>query len=376
MMDFARYFAPEAVRERAFDCVLARVPECVLDQPLKPNLLIEGDNLIALKALLKSELAGQVDLVYIDPPYATGNVFSLDEDRASTISRARNGRTAYDDRLTGVEFLEFLHARVLLLHALLSETGSFYLHIDYKIGHYVKIVCDEIFGAASFRNDISRIKCNPKNFSRIGYGNVKDMVLFYTKSDRAYWNEPQQPYSQSDIDRLYSKRDAQGRAYTTIPLHAPGETVNGPTAAPFRGQLPPKGRHWRTDVQTLESWDEQGLIEWSKNGNPRKIIYADEQAGKRMQDVWEFKDPQYPVYPTEKNLDMLRLIVRTSCPPDGIVLDAFCGSGTTLAAAQAEGRRWIGIDRSPEALAAVRQKITAEGDSLFVTPFSCWTARC
>ena len=370
MMDFARYFAPEAVRERTLSRVLERVPDAVPDQPLKPNMLIEGDNLTALKALLKSGLAGQIDLVYIDPPYATGNVFSMDEDRASTISRTRNGRTAYDDRLTGVEFLEFLHARILLLRALLSESGSFYLHMDYKIGHYVKIVCDEIFGVENFRNDISRIKCNPKNFSRTGYGNIKDLILFYTKTDRAYWNEPQQAYSESDLERLFPKRDAQGRAYTTIPLHAPGETANGPTSAPFKGLSPPKGRHWRTDVQTLESWDERGLIEWSKTGNPRKIIYADEQSGKRVQDVWEFKDPQYSVYPTEKNLDMLRLIVRTSCPPNGLVLDAFCGSGTTLAAAQAEGRRWIGIDRSPEALAVAARKVGGAG--LFEEPLQTW----
>jgi adenine-specific DNA-methyltransferase len=370
MKNFHQFFTPQAIIERKLDRVLARIPDAQPDEPFKLNLLIEGDNLVALKALLKSNLAGQVDLVYIDPPYATGQVFSVDDDRSSTISRSRNGKTAYDDRLTGIEFLEFLHARIVLLHALLADTGSFYLHIDSKIGHYVKIVCDEVFGMDCFRNDISRIKCNPKNFSRIGYGNIKDLILFYTKTDRAYWNEPQQAYSESDLERLFPKRDVQGRAYTTIPLHAPGETASGPTSAPFKGQAPPKGRHWRTDVQTLEKWDEQGLIEWSKTGNPRKIIYADEQTGKRVQDVWEFKDPQYPVYPTEKNLDMLRLIVRTSCPPDGLVLDAFCGSGTALAAAQAEGRNWIGIDQSPEALAAAARKVSSSG--LFEMPLHTW----
>ncbi len=102
---------------------------------------------------------------------------------------------------------------------------------------------------------------------------------------------------------------------------------------PFKGMLPPKGRHWRTDVATLEAWDREGLIEWSSCGVPRKKIYADERQGKRMQDIWEFKDPQYPVYPTEKNADILDLIARTSSNEGSYVLDCFCGSGTTLVAA-------------------------------------------
>ena len=132
---------------------------------------------------------------------------------------------------------------------------------------------------------------------------------------------------------------------------------------PFKGILPPAGRHWRTDVATLEEWDKQGLIEWSANGNPRKIIYADEREGKRMQD----KDPQYPDYPTEKNADLLNLIVRTSSDPESIVLDCFCGSGTTLKAAQQNGRHWIGIDKSDLAISATQTKLGAIKQTLFDT---------
>ena len=113
--------------------------------------------------------------------------------------------------------------------------------------------------------------------------------------------------------------------------------------------------------------DNEGLIEWSDNGNPRKIIYFDEQEGKRIQDIWEFKDPQYPVYPTEKNSDLLDIIVKTSSNENSIILDCFAGSGTTLKAAQKNGRHWIGIDQSEEAIKAITTKLdTVEGD-LFVS---------
>lgn len=118
----------------------------------------------------------------------------------------------------------------------------------------------------------------------------------------------------------------------------------------------------------LEKLDEQGLIEWSNNGIPRRKIYVDEQKGKKVQDLWDFKDYQYPVYPTEKNLDLLKLIVKTSSNPESIVMDFFCGSGTTLVAAQELGRKWIGIDKSDKAIEVVRNKLSLENE-LFGSEF-------
>ena len=224
---------------------------------------------------------------------------------------------------------------------------------------------DDIFGIDNFRNDITRIKCNPKNFARKVYGNIKDMILFYSKTDSPIWNEPKQPYTAEDELKLFPKTDAKGRRYTTIPLHAPGETQNGNTSQPFKGVLPPKGRHWRTDVATLEQWDSEGLIEWSDNGNPRKKIYLDEQEGKRVQDVWEMKDPQYPVYPTEKNTDLLDLIIKTSSNRESYVLDCFCGSGTTLRSAHMLGRKWIGIDISEQAIKMTTEKLNSIAGDIF-----------
>ena len=347
------------------------IPDIELEQinsSNSPNLLIQANNLIALKQLItKHNLKGKVDLIYIDPPFATNNTFTITDGRANTISNSSNGTIAYTDTLKGFDFIEFIRERLVLLKMLLSDKGSIYLHIDYKIGHYVKVLMDEIFGIENFRNDITRIKCNPKNFARKGYGNIKDLILFYSKSDNLIWNEPKIPYTEEDKIKLFPKTEKDGRRYTTIPLHAPGETQNGKTSQAFKGILPPPGRHWRCDVTVLEQWDKDGLIEWSDKGNPRKKIYFDQQEGKRVQDIWEFKDPQYPIYPTEKNPDLLDLIVKTSSNENSIVLDCFAGSGTTLKAAQTNGRKWIGIDQSDEAIKAIIQKLESIETNLFVS---------
>ena len=247
----------------------------------------------------------------------------------------------------------------MLLRELLSDHGSIYLHIDYKIGHYVKVLMDEVFGPENFRNDITRIKCNPKNFSRTGYGNIKDMILFYSKSASPTWREARRPLSAEQTARLFKKIDAGGRRYTTVPLHAPGETARGETGKAWRGIMPPKGRHWRSAPAALDALDRDGLIEWSSSGVPRKKIYLDQMPGQKVQDIWEFKDPQHPSYPTEKNLDMLKLIVAASSDEQDLVLDCFCGSGTTLVAADELNRNWIGIDESEHAIEVAKKRLDA-----------------
>jgi adenine-specific DNA-methyltransferase len=267
--------------------ILDNVPQLAL--PVKNdftiennNLLIKGNNLYALQTLRKQfGFENKIDLIYIDPPFSTNTTFTIGNDRVSTISFSKNDDIAYSDNLSGYEYLEFIRERLILARELLSDTGSIYFHIDYKIGHYVKIIMDEVFGVENFRNDITRIKCNPKNFDRKAYGNIKDMVLFYSKNKTPIWNDPRELFTEDDISKLFKKIDKNGRSYTTIPLHAPGETIKGTTCQEFKGLKPPKGRHWRCDPRELEELDSQGLIEWSSNGNPRKIIYADEQLGKK-----------------------------------------------------------------------------------------------
>jgi adenine-specific DNA-methyltransferase len=124
---------------------------------------------------------------------------------------------------------------------------------------------------------------------------------------------------------------------------------------------PPKGRHWRSTPDVLERLDQRGLIEWSSTGIPRKKLYLDEQPGQKVQDIWEFKDPQRPHYPTEKNLEMLKMIVGTSSNEAELILDCFAGSGTTLIAASALGRNWIGIDESKNGIDVAQDRLKAVG---------------
>lgn len=353
-LDYKNKKSEEEIIKKIKSCNLKHIK----GNPQNRSKLIKGENLGILKYLIdKMNLKGKIDLVYIDPPFSTNNVFRISEDKANSISHGKEDNVAYDDSLVGPEFLEFIRERLILLKELLSERGSIYFHIDYKIGHYIKILMDEIFNKKNFLNDLTRIKCNPKNFDRKSYGNVKDMVLFYSKTGKQIWNNPKMLQSKEEIKRLFKKVNKDGRKYTTIPLHAPGETKNGLTGNPWRSMMPPKGRHWRSSPEILEKLDKQGLIEWSKKGIPRKKIYADEKDGKKVQDILGFKDLQKPIYPTEKNLDLLKLIVNASSNPESIVLDCFCGSGTTLKAAQELGRNWIGIDKSDEAIKVTLKKL-------------------
>jgi len=343
----------------SIDDVLSKKSDAITDMwNHGTNKLIIGENFSVMKSLLDHhDMAGKIDLVYIDPPFASDNIFTMSEDHVGTMSNDRDGKVAYSDKLIGVDFLEFIRIRLILIKELMSPTASIYVHTDTKIGHYLKIIMDEVFGIENFRNDITRIKCNPKNFKRKCYGNIKDMVLFYTKGKQYTWNESTEPYSQSDIDTLFNKVDEDGRRYTTSPIHAPG-VRNGPTGEPWRGQLPPKGRHWCTDPKILEEWDQKGLIQWSKKGVPRKIMYADESDGKKRQDIWEFKDVIHPVYPTEKNMTLLDTIIKASSNKGDIILDCFAGSGTTLKSADSLNRKWIGIERSDTAIPVIKTKLT------------------
>jgi adenine-specific DNA-methyltransferase len=320
------------------------------------NILIKGENLFVLQKL-KKDYAGKIDIIYIDPPFSTNNVFTIGNSRISSISKSNDDEIAYYDTFKRPDLIKFIRERLIVARELLTDVGSIYLHTDYKIGHYVKVMMDEIFGIDNFRNDITRIKCNPKNFYRKAYGNIKDMILFYSKTKNTIWNDPKLPFCNKDKIKLFKKIDKMGRAYTTVPLHAPGETKNGATSTTFRGLFPPKGRHWRCSPHDLERLDLEGKIEWSSNGNPRKIVYADERDGKKMQDIWEFKDYQHPAYPTEKSLNLLKTIILASSNESSKVLDFFCGSGTTLVAAQELNRTWIGIDQSEQAIKVAKKKL-------------------
>ncbi|MFW0742502.1 site-specific DNA-methyltransferase [Aliarcobacter butzleri] len=326
--------------KQEYNELMTNIPPCdfQLEKPsLSNNMVIQGDNSVVMKELLK-DYKGKIDLVYIDPPFGTGQNFSL-----------YDNNTAYSDSLINSDFLEFIRKRLYLIHELLSEQGSLYLHIDKNISHYVKIILDEVFGYKNFINEITRIKCNPKNFSRKAYGNISDSIFYYSKNrDKQIFNDISISLTNEELEKLYKKTYSDGRKYTTHPLHAPGETKNGDTGSEWRGMFPPKGRHWRYGLEVLEELYQNNLIEFSSTGNPRKIVFADEHNGKKKQDIWEYKDKgkAYITYPTEKNFDMLNYIIKNSSNENSIILDCFGGSGSTAINAHLNNRTFITIDQS------------------------------
>jgi adenine-specific DNA-methyltransferase len=321
------------------------------------NLLIHSDNLNALKYLYNDKkIRGKVRLVYIDPPFGTGRLFN-----GATIRKVplTSNDVAYSDTLHGSKYIEFVRRRLILLHEILADDGSMYVHIDWKMAHYIRVIMDEVFGSEHFVNDITRIKGNPKGMPRRGYGNYKDTVLFYAKGDDFVWNDSREPFSEEEINRLFRNIDEKGRRYTTFPLHASNEVKEGVTGQPWHGRTPPKGAHWQYTHKKLDKLEDEGLIVWSTTGNPRRKIYADDaiKRQKKRQDIWEFKDPIYPSYPTEKNLNMLKVIIEASSNKGDIVLDAFSGAGSTLIASEELGRHWIGIDNSPLAIYITQKRL-------------------
>lgn len=324
------------------------------------NRLYYGDNLPILASFLKdSSIRGKVRLVYIDPPFATKGVF-----------KSRSQIDAYADLLSGADYVDFIRKRLILIYELLANDGSIYIHLDDNMIFHIKIIMDEIFGSSNFRNLITRKKCNPKNYTRKTYGNISDYILFYTKSDKYVWNRPVEPWTPERIKKEYPCVDVEtGRRYKKVPIHAPG-VRNGETGKPWRGMLPPKGKHWQYTPQKLDEMDANGEIYWSPNGNPRRKVYLDQSEGIPLQDIWlDFKDAhnqniKITGYPTEKNPEMIEHIIQASSNPDDIVLDCFSGSGTTLAVAERLKRKWIGIDNSSEAIIATLNRFAKGTDPM------------
>lgn len=310
------------------------------------NGLYYGENLAVLAALRKDpRVRRKVRLIYIDPPYATRSVF-----------QSRKQADAYHDLLYGSEYIEFLRERLILLRELLAEDGSIYLHLDENMAFPAKVLMDEIFGASNFRNLLTRKKCNPKNYTRKTYGNVADYILFYTKSDNYVWHRALEAWTNESAAREYIYTESEtGRRYKKVPIHAPG-VRNGETGKPWRGMNPPPGKHWQYLPSTLDEMDARGEIYWSPTGNPRRKVYFDQSNGIPVQDIWlNFRDAhnqniRITGYPTEKNPALLERIIAASSNPGDLVLDCFCGSGTTLEAAHRLGRHWLGVDNSAEAI--------------------------
>lgn len=316
---------------------------------LSANSFILSDNWHALHTLRSAKI--KPTLIYLDPPYGTGLDF-----------QSRQLEHAYDDTLGEAAYIEFIRRRLVLLREILADDGSIYLHIGHQMLSHLKVIMDEVFGESNFRNLIVRRKCSSKNFTKNQYSNLNDYILFYSKSARYKWNQPTVQPSEEWLDKEYTKSDEKGR-YKLVPIHAPG-IRHGETGKQWRGMDPPPGKHWQYAPSKLEELDQAGEIHWSKNGNPRRKIYLSNAKGMVVTDYWDqYRDAHHQSilvtgYPTEKNLDMLKLIVKASSDEGDLVLDPFCGSGTTLQAADELSRNWIGIDQSFTAAKATLTRLT------------------
>lgn len=321
--------------------------------PAAGNRLFFGDNMGVLAQLLHDPaVKGHVGLVYIDPPFATESNF-----------HSRDLTHAYSDTLAGSAYVEFIRERLILLRELIAIDGSIYVHLDDKMVFHVKVIMDEVFGPDKFRNCITRRKCSSKNYTRNTYGNTSDYILFYTKGDSYVWHRPMEKWTPERMAKEYPCiEEGTGRRYKKVPVHAPG-TRRGQTGGPWRGMLPPSGKHWQYIPRTLDEMNERGEIYWSPTGNPRRKVYLDESDGVAVQDIWlDYRDSRNQNtgttgYPTEKNRDMLARIIQASSNPGDLILDCFCGSGTTLETAARLGRRWIGVDNSVEAIKATVRRL-------------------
>ena len=242
-----------------------------------------------------------------------------------------------------------------------------YVHLDWHVGQYAKVVLDQVFGINNFRNEIIRVKSNPKNYTSNQFGNIHDTILFYTKSDDYTWNKKFEERDEKQIAKDFPHiEDGTGRRYKTAPLHAPGIRY-GPSGQSWKGMAPIPNHHWRYKPETLDELDAQGKIIRSSTGNPREKIYADESAGYAYQDIWtKFKDTSQSLYPTQKNEDLLDLIISVSSNPGDLVLDCFAGSGTTAVAAEKQERRWIVADLSRFSINTTRKRLLNVND---VKPF-------
>ena len=361
------------------------------------NTLYYGDCLQILKELPDA----CVDLVYLDPP------FNSNRDYNAFFSSPTGGKnsaqiTAFEDTWHWGEqaeveyhqllqnpnagqlaetlmpalrsflgendmmaYLTMMASRLVEMRRVLKDTGSLYLHCDPTASHYLKIVLDGVFGKENFRTEISWKRSSAHNDAKQGrkkYGNIRDIIFFYTKDKKYTCNWIYTSYDKEYIEKNYRYDDGDGRKYRLDNLTA--AKGGGDTSYDFHGTKPYKGRYWAYSRENMEKFLQEGRLYFPKGGGtPSYKRYLDEMPGVPMQNSWDDIKPasgsEYLGYPTQKPVALLERIIRASSNPGDVVLDPFCGCGTAVHAAQKLGRKWIGIDISHLAVALIKQRMTS-----------------
>lgn len=364
--------------------------------PLNNNTLFYGDNLDILREYIPDE---SIDLIYLDPPFNSQRTYNVlfkyesgEESEAQIAAfddtwhwNATAEETYHDlvtaapDRISQMiaalrqfigpsqmlAYLVMMADRLVELHRVLKPTGSLYLHCDPTASHYLKIILDTIFGPENFRNEIIWKRTPAKGLATKRLPTNHDTIYCYQKSDDAVWNMDAmfQPYDINNLDpktaAKYNKIDSDGRLYQLSDLTNPNPNRPNLTYE-FLGVK----KVWRWTKERMQKAYEDGLVIQPSPGSvPRFKRYLDEQRGKPLGDVWSDIDPlnsqakERLGYPTQKPLELLERIIEASSNPGDIVLDPFCGCGTTVAAAQKLGRRWIGIDITHLSIALMKYRL-------------------
>lgn len=329
------------------------------------NRLIWGDKKYVLPSLLP-EFAGKVNLIYIDPPFDTGADFSVktaipDCDETFVKQPSIIEQKAYRDTWgKGLEsFAAWLYETFVLLHELLADDGSIYVHLDEHADHYGRILLDEVFGTQAFRNEIAWKSTSAHSDSR-RYGSNHQTILFYTKGEKWTWNDPRMEYDQQYVEQYYRYKEPSGRRFKSGDLSAYGLQGGGYTYE-WKGHK----KLWRVPPQTMQKLHDEGRIFYTKNGVARLKGFLDEADGMPAQTIWSDKAVQYVVswgeeklpYDTQKSEGLLKRIIEASSNEGDLVLDCFVGSGTTAAVAEKFRRRWIACDLGRFAIHTSRKRL-------------------
>ena len=357
------------------------------------NHLYYGDNLAVLREHIRDET---VDLIYLDPPFnsnATYNVLfrgpSGDASQAQieafedTWHWNNAAEKAFDEVMFGpnadvanmlramrsflndndmMAYLTHMAVRLVELHRVLKPTGSIYLHCDPTASHYLKVLMDAVFGFAKYRNEIIWKRTSSHNTAN-RYGKVHDTIFYYGKGGVFTWNRLYTPYSDEQLSRY--KKDESGKLYKAENLTA--DRINSDSGKfEWRGTTPGPSRGWGYTKEQLEEWWDAGKILTKSDGTPRLDglkVYLDEMPGQLLQSVWTDVEriantsAERLGYPTQKPVALLERIVSASSNPGDVVLDPFCGCGTTVHAAEKLGRHWIGIDVTHLSISLIEKRL-------------------
>lgn len=330
------------------------------------NKLIWGDNLLVMGSLLE-KFAGKIDLIYIDPPFATGADFSFKTQVGGSGQELEKQQSIIEEKAyrdtwaRGTEsFCQMMYDRLRLLRELLSDRGSVYVHVGPNVNHLVRHICDELFGADSFSNEIIWRRAFGHSDSK-RYGIIHDAILYYTRSADCIWNDMRQPADKDYIDTFFDQYDEERKErYQRLSLSAGGLSGGG-----YDYEYKGVRTLWRCPIETLRRHDAEGRLHWPKKagGVPRLKKYESEHEGVPLQDLWtdiskiHNQSGELTGYATQKPEALLERILQVSSNNGDLVADFFCGSGTTLAVAEKLDRRWIGCDLGRWAVHVTRKRL-------------------